>query len=201
MAKQFAQKSAFDKISMDQIISAPLQATATANSMMAKEQIKFLMEFCFKKTEENFEPVMIDMFITGTRMEPGEGPDDELEMKAFTTKFSLPLLTLIPISSLAVESFEIDFDMEVTSVEKSAEKSTDPTQDGEGDHKLQLMGKVSNKGEQVARNSQYQKKVDSKLSINVKGGQLPLPVGLTSILEIYKNNIVPVEVKKQKSND
>lgn len=197
MAKQLTQQSSFDKISMDQIIGAPLRATATANSLMAKEQVKFLMEFCFKKTEENFEPVMIEMVITGTRTEPDKGNEGELVMSSYTTKFNLPLLTLIPISSLAVQSFEIDFDMEVTSIEKTSEKtgSIDQTKNGEQEG-LQLMGKVSNKGEQVSRNSQYQKKVDSKLSINVKGGQLPLPVGLTSIIEIYKNNIVPIEVKK-----
>lgn len=184
---------------MDQIIGAPLQATATANAMMSKEQIKFLMEFCFKKNEDNnFEPVMIEMVIFGSAMDTtAEG--DVPVMKQHTTKFNLPLLTLIPINSLAIHSFEVDFDMEITSVEKR-ESSDTLSQSGDNatEDKLQLMGKISNKSsDQKSRNSQYQKKIDSKLSVNVKGGQLPLPVGLTSIIEVYKNNIAPVEITKK----
>lgn len=197
MARKFEKGSAFDKVSMDQIIGAPLRATAKANAMMAKEQIGFMMDFCFKKDGNNFEPVMIEMMMTTSKLEPAEDPDDSPVLRRFKTKFNLPLLTLIPLNSLAVESFEIDFDMEVTSIEQE-ESSSKSTKGEEGEKELKLMGKVSNKSEnQRARNSQYQKKVDSKLSVNVKGGQLPLPVGITSIIDLYKNNMEPLEISEE----
>lgn len=193
MAKRFNRDFSFDKVSLDQIIGAPLRATAAANAMMAKEQIRFIMDFCFRKHHDYYEPVMIEMVMTTSKVEPGESPEDPPVLRRFTTKFSLPLLTLIPLNSLAVENFEIAFDMEVTSMEgdessfdleRNEERNEDKKQD------YILMGKVTN----TTENHQYERRSDAKLSVNVQGGQLPLPVGLTSILDLYKNNIEPIEI-------
>ncbi len=193
MAKRFDRDFSFDKVSLDQIIGAPLRATVAANSMMAREQIRFIMDFCFTKHHHHYKPVLIEMVMTTSKLELGEFPEDPAVLRRFTNEFSLPLLTLIPINSLAVENFEIAFDMEVTSMEgdessfdfeENEERKRDKKQD------YVLMGKVTNRNE----SHQYERRSDSRLSVNVQGGQLPLPVGLTSILDLYKNNIEPIEI-------
>ena len=186
---------------MDQLIGAPLRATANANALMAKTQTQFMLDFCFTKKDGNLEPVMVDMVMTTAKMEPDGNEDGDLKMNRVTARFSLPLLTLIPITSLAVKDFEVDFDMEVTSVEREESSSESSDASSSNKKEVTLMGKVSNKSEgSRASNSQYQKKVDSKLSISVKGGQMPLPVGVTAVLDLYKNNVEPVEINKVQTN-
>lgn len=205
MVKQKKFEPSFENLPIDQIIGAPLRATASANAMMAKEQLQFLMDFCFKKEGDNFTPVMIEMVMVRSQMTSEGSPDGTPQLRRFSTKFNLPLLTVIPINSLSVESFEIDFDVEITALEskgmaKSLENILGVGNSGKSEFKL--MGKVSNNSnEQLSRNSQYQKKIDSKLSINIKGGQLPLPVGITSLLDLYKNNMDPVTVPEDITKD
>lgn len=189
----------FENLPIDQLIGAPLRATASANSMMAKEQAQFLMEYCFMKNGDSYFPVMIEMVMVRSRIDSDNSSAEEVKLRQYTTRFNLPLLTIIPINSLSVESFEIDFDMEITS-SKTSERKKSTSMNGEKDQDVQetkLIGKVSNKvEEQRSNNSKYPKKINSKLSINIKGGQLPLPEGLTTLLEMYTKSIEPIEVNE-----
>lgn len=193
MAKKKKFEPAFDNLPMDQIIGAPLKATASANTMMAREQVKFLMDYCFTKVGDNYQPVMVDMVMNRSQLTPGTVGGD---MRRYTMTFSLPLLTLVPLNSLSVETFEIDFDMEVNTVSSSNTHTESTSEENkENTEEVQFMGKISNR-EQQSSDSQYQRKVNSKLSINVKGGQLPLPVGLTSIIDLFSKNIDPTDIRE-----
>lgn len=192
---------AFENLPMDQIIGAPLKATASANSMMAREQVQFLMDYCFKKEGDGYQPIMVEMAMTRSQLDP----DDKSgvpKIKQYVTKFNLPLLTLIPLNSLSVEKFEIDFDMEVTSLEQNHSKSDSMNSNDsqkEKQSEVKFMGKVSNKDQQTS-SSQYERRINSKLSINVKGGQQPLPVGLTSIIDLFSKNMEPVDMREKETS-
>lgn len=193
---------AFENLPMDQIIGAPLRATASANSMMAREQVKFLMDFCFQKDGDGFQPVMIEMIMMRSEMVPDDS-SSKVDIKRYVSKFSLPLLTIIPLNTLSVNDFEIDFDMEITSLEQSQQKSDslhEGESSGEQTSEVKFMGKVSNKDQQTS-SSQYERKVNSKLSINIKGGQQPLPLGLTSIIDLFSKNMEPIDIKEQDSSN
>ncbi len=193
---------AFEYLPMEQIIGAPLKATASANAMMAREQVSFLMDYCFKKDGDSYEPIMVEMAMTRSQLDP-DGPSGKALIKQFVTKFNFPLLTLIPLYSLSVEEFEIDFDMEVTSLEQSQTKSDSlKSSDAqkEGENEVKFMGKVSNKDQQNS-SSQYERKVGSKLSINIKGGQQSLPVGLTSIIDLFSKNMEPIDLKEKDKDE
>lgn len=194
MAKNKKFESAFDNLSMEQIIGAPLKATAHANAMMAREQVKFLMDFCFAKEGDSYFPVMVEMTMSRTEM-PSE--KSETEMRSYQMKFGLPLLTLLPLNSLSVEEFELDFDMEITSIAaSSSNKSSTNDQNRQESQEMKFMGKISNK-EQQSGTSRYQRKINSKLSINVKGGQLPLPTGITSIIDLFSKNVNPMRIEQK----
>ncbi len=191
MAKKKKFEPSFDNLPMDQIIGAPLRATASANAMMAREQVKFLMDYCFTKDGDNYKPVMIEMEMTRSQLSAESG---KRGMRRYNLTFSLPLLTLVPLNSLSVEEFEIDFDMEVNSLsQRSSHSDAAKEEDQKGDGEMKFMGKISNR-EQQSSDSQYQRKVSSKLSIHVKGGQLPLPVGLTSIIDVFTKSMDPTDI-------
>lgn len=78
---------------------------------------------------DNYKPVMIMMSLTRGVLMPGSpaiardpnNPDSKdipataAQIQNISTQFDLPLLTLIPLSSLAVDTVNVDFEMEVKS--------------------------------------------------------------------------------------
>lgn len=188
----------FESLSMEDIIGAPLVATAKANASMAQEQVRFMMNYCFyrndndKDAPQNYQPVMIQMEMTRTEVEPSAEPGAPPSLTRIKSNFELPLLTLVPLNSLAVDEVNIDFDMEVTAMEHNESKG----QYANDEEKPKLMGKVGAKqaghGGTVAQENQ--RKMTANLSINVKASPLPLPVGLTSVIDLYAKNIHPKDV-------
>ena len=110
----------FSGLPMESLIGGPLNAAAKANSAMALTQTMFMLDTCFKKKNisgsekppvYNYEPIMIDMVLT--RSVITQGMDTTKGIPQASTKFTLPLLTILPINSLAVETVDINFEMEV----------------------------------------------------------------------------------------
>lgn len=200
--------SEYSGLDIEGIISAPLIAGAHANSMMAKEQVQFLMDFCFAKNGDTYVPVMIRMSMTKGVLTPPENKNDKPTIERITTTFELPLLTIIPINSLAVKSMQLDFDLEVIS-QFSTDKTKNhnisqlgnPNQNQKG---VKLVGRISSRNTVSADTSMkqhYMNKSTSSLKVNIKSGQLPLSIGLTSILNAYSKNIQPVELGNNETDD
>jgi len=193
----------FDRgMNIDQVISAPLVAASTANAMMLKDQARFLMEFCFNAVEKKdadgnvigvtHSPIMINMVMTRSVIDPTKDPNDPDSIKRIEMTFSVPVLTLIPINSLAVDEVRIDFDMEITSQTTSANDSSRTSAMNDGSDTTQLKGKISydsrENGSKTARRQN-----SSKLKVHVHAGNLPLPVGVTAMLDMYVKSINPVQ--------
>lgn len=178
-------------IDIEGILAAPFIAAVQANSMMAKEQIQFLIDYCFGKKEDAYEPVMIALTIT--RHEIDHKPDGSKGLKAIKANFEVPLLTLIPLNSLAVQNIDVSFDMEITSMIQKKEKSLlQSSNNKKEESKIKLLGAISydSKEAQVqGSKTQYQKKNNSKMSVTMKASPLPLPVGVTTLIDLYTKNM------------
>lgn len=193
---------------IDSLISAPLIAASNANSAMAREQAKFLMEFCFKQDGDSYTPVMIEMHLHQSTLEPGETRDDPHKIRRINTIFQIPLITIIPINSLAVETVDVEFDLEISSQhqhddEESDKKDTQSELHGSGTGP-KLRGKISYDSKeninQTATNK-YRSQNSSKLKVNVHAGQLPLPVGVTMMIDLYSKTVHPTEQKENAKNN
>ena len=112
----------FSGLPMESLIGGPLNAAAKANSAMALTQTRFMLDTCFNMAKKDkggneiptqYEPIMIDMILT--RSVISEDKDGKVSVTPASTKFTLPLLTILPINSLAVETVDINFEMEVKS--------------------------------------------------------------------------------------
>lgn len=181
-----------ENLSVNDIITAPLLAASKANSAMAQEQTQYILDYCFSKSEGGqYEPIMIRMSLTRAISEAGEEDGASLDIKIVKSEFELPLMTLIPINSLAVESVELDFDMEITSTAKET---------AEGG-KAVLAGKVGTKqGENAKLSKELQRKSTANLSFNVKVKPLPLPPGIIAVVDLYTKSMNPVNVEEQNDN-
>jgi hypothetical protein len=174
----------FQGINIDNMIGAPLVATARANSMMAREQANFILTHCFTNDEKGYHAVMIKMSLTKNYVKT-----KKTEIGSVTGYFDLPMLTIIPINSLGVESLELDFALEIKSHYARKE---------ENERSAVLTGVIgSRKKSYPNAGAQDDQSEDAHLLVNIKAGSLPLPVGITHIIELYSKSIHPTEINEQ----
>lgn len=203
----------FSGLPMESLIGGPLNAAAKANSAMALTQTRFMLDTCFNMAKKDkggneiptqYEPIMIDMILT--RSVISEDKDGKVSVTPASTKFTLPLLTILPINSLAVETVDINFEMEVkSSFSEDDNKAKESESKGEGSFETKLGWgplSVSIKGsasysskDSETHNTHYEKSNSAKYTVNVHAGQLPLPKGVNTIIEAFTKAIQPIELK------
>lgn len=163
-------------ISIEKLIAAPFIATANANTRMAREQAKFLIDSCFESDGDAFRPKMVNLSMTKSL--PGAGNSEQESLN-----FELPLITIIPFNSLCVTDMKMRFDLEILAYEQAV-PGTD--EQGKNKDKCTLHGNVSNDSKESAS---AQRRRQSKMSVEINGGTIPLPVGLTTLIDLYSKNI------------
>ncbi|RAJ26921.1 DUF2589 domain-containing protein [Pedobacter cryoconitis] len=156
------------------LITEPLIAAIAANSKMAKAQTDFMLETCFTKDDAGqYKPVMIEMTLTRGVITPGTTENPESTIQNSDTRFSIPLLAIVPLNSLAVNEITLNFDVEIKGVVNEGDKG------GE-----ELYGLVS--GEKIAGKP--------ILSFAIHTAQLPLPRGVNMLIEAFSQSISPVNL-------
>lgn len=199
---------AFTGLPMEDLIGGPLNAAAKANAAMAMTQTKFMLDTCFQYKDEAYIPTMIKMSLTRGVLVPGVGPDDSPTLDTFETKFELPILTIIPLNSLAVDEVNINFEMEVKSSygeETSQEQETKIAAEaswevkaGWGPISATIKGSASyDSKDSSSFSSHYEKSNSAKYTVNVHAGQLELPKGVNTIIKAFTNSIEPYEMPKK----
>lgn len=203
----------FTGLPMQDLIGGPLLAAAQANNMMAATQTKFLLDtaFAYDKTKNTYSPVIISMnlirsaLVAGTPTEQDPAPEPKIVQ--YETTFELPLLTILPLNSLAVDNVDITFDMEVKSsyseaTSEAAEtalaaESSFSAKYGFGLFSAAVTGSVSYDSKtSSSRDTHYEKSNSASYSVKVHAGQLPLPQGVTTIIQAFTNAITPLEMPK-----
>lgn len=198
----------FSGLPMDSLIGGPLNAASKANSAMALTQTKFLLDTCFSQTDgdggkKNYKPIMIQMQLERGVLTPND--KGETNIQTVTTSFNLPLLTIVPLNSLAVDEVSIDFEMEVKSSfgeEQSQKKEKEMSASasfeakvGYGPFSASVKGSASySSKESSEKKSHYQKSNSAKYTVHVHAGQLPLPSGVTTIIQAFANAIEPIQM-------
>jgi len=207
----------FSGLPIKALISAPLLAGAEANSKMAITQTQFLLSTCFNTTTvkgkgaakdtTNYDPIMINMTLTRSVINADGSAGDPVQ-----TKFELPLMTIMPLNSLAVDDVTVTFEMEVkSSFSNDKETSTESESAAEGSFSAkvgygcfsaEVSGSVSASSKSAAsEKSHYEKSNSAKYTINAHAGQLPLPEGVTTIIQAFSQCIAPIQLKNGDDTD
>lgn len=205
----------FTGLPMDSLIGGPLNAAATANAAMALSQTKFLLDTCFNSkkpstgtaadSEITYTPIMIKMSLTRGLIAASDKSGEAPKITPLTTTFDLPMLTVVPLNSLAVDSVSITFEMEVKSSfsEEQSEESTKARKAegsfegklGWGPLSVTIKGSASyDQKDSTTHNTHYQKSNSAKYTVNVHAGQLPLPKGVNIIIEAFAQAIAPIQM-------
>ncbi len=208
----------FSGLPMGALIGGPLDAAAKANQQMAMTQLQFMMTTCFNEKSPNtgnYEPIMIEMTLEKSVIQPVEPttaqPNPAPIMSVSKTAFRLPLITIIPLNSLAVDDVKIDFEMEVKSSfsqDNSSKSSTDTAAQGSfsagasyGPFHVEVHGSVSSKSHSESSSASHYKQSNSaRYEVSVHAGQLPLPEGVKTIIDAYAKNVNPIILPAEGSN-
>ncbi len=209
----------FTGLPMKSLIGGPLMAAAQANGAMGTEQVNFLMKTCFEpqgttddSKPQTLEPIMISLILERSVITPASDDTDAPNISKFSTTFDLPLLTILPLNSLAVDNVDISFTMEVkSSYSEDNTSSTDSQTKGKatmtgkagwGPYSVSISGSLSHSQESKSSSAQhYQKSNSAEYQVKVHAGQLPLPPGVTTIIQAYSNNIQPITLSSGKADN
>lgn len=204
----------FSGLPMGALIGGPLEAAAKANQQMAMTQLQFMMQTCFTPNDNGqYDPITIEFVLESNVIEPGspaipasgnapEVPAVPAKMIPYTTSFKLPILTIIPLNALAVDDVSISFEMEVKSsfaqdnstdtTSKTSEKAKFSAEGQIGPFHVGISGSVSHDSSTENKSDTHYKQSNSaKYEVKVHAGQLPLPLGVKTIIDAYAKNITP----------
>lgn len=202
----------FTGLPIKALIGAPLMAAAEANGQMALEQVNFMLNSCFKGSAgtggtngkdvaaAGYEPIMITLKLTQNVIDT-----KTMQNKPITSTIEVPLLALIPLNSLAVDNVNVNFNMEVkssSSEDKNSSDETDSKASGTfsgganyGIFSVHVSGSISASSiHKSSDDKHYEKSQTATYDISVHAGQLPLPPGVTTIIQAYANNISPIQI-------
>ena len=187
----------FGGLPLKALIGAPLKAAADANGMLARSQTQFILSTCFDADDSGkLTPKMITFDIHRTVINPNGSIADETAKMTF----SIPMLTIVPINTLAVDELDVAFEMEVKSSReynhetpeqeiKSAEgKMNDPYNADK--FTCEMHGTLANKDNQSGKSNG-----NARYEIKMHAGKSPLPLGLTTIIDVFTKNIAPIQLK------
>lgn len=179
------------ELNIESIICAPLVALSKANTVMLNGQTQAILDQYFieknkgkgKQEDESqtiYIPKMINMTITKQVEEKGEMVNHDMI-------FQIPLLSLAPINSIAIDKMKVSFNLDITSTTSYTDNSN-----GIIERKAQLNGKISNAKHESSAENKYTKSNQKALKIDIQTHTLPLPLGILNILDLYNKNIQPL---------
>lgn len=197
------QEDEYRGLPLQGLIGAPAIALASANNMMAMEQVRFLLDFCFGKLPNGtYEPVLVQMILTKAYLKPSNRPlqsPDSLEK--VTSLFEVPLVTLVPFNSLAMDEAEVAMTIFVTHYKFKDEGVIPGLRTGYDEpnqtyYPVNIMGNISHDNSEASvRDTEGSPSVNySPLYIRIHTEQIDLPIGLKSIIQMYGKAIFPIDI-------
>jgi len=174
--------SALQAIPFGSIIGGPLKACIEAQAMAAQTSWKFIQEVGLNTNAETGEKTAVNVsfqFMQNGRM----------------SQLNVPLLTIVPIPYIAIQSIDINFKANISASSSSVQEDTSSTSmSGSLDVKTKIgWGPFS---VEAKMNANYSSKKDSKatqdskysveytMDVAVKAGQESMPAGLAKVLEL-----------------
>ncbi|MBU6267193.1 MAG: DUF2589 domain-containing protein [Sphingomonadales bacterium] len=203
---------AFTGLPMEALIGAPLMAAAKANHQMACDQVNYLLGTCFKTAGDDkdagYAPIMISMKVTRPVLTPSATSPD---VKNIDSVIQLPMLTIMPLNSLAVDSVDVKFHMEVKSSFSEDQENKSESKNHEegafsgtgwiGPFRCTISGSVSHDSSSSSSDAtHYAKSNLASYDVEVHAGQIPTPPGIGVLIQAFANAISPIQMPAQASS-
>lgn len=182
----------FGGLPMDSLIGGPLQAACNAQVMLAKATSDFIENVGFRKNGDKSEIRTVNFSFNRSVNIEGS-----TEMGTEVVDLKIPLLSIVKIPTLSVDTVDVSFDMEVKSSESSKEVDDKSIAlDAEAKAKIGPFSvKVNIKGA-VSSHKENTRSSDNsaKYHVQVHASQGGVPEGLSRVLDILNTAIAPTNV-------
>ncbi|MDR0711528.1 MAG: DUF2589 domain-containing protein [Prevotellaceae bacterium] len=185
--------SALTGIPFSQIIGSPLKAAIEAQAMAAQTTWRFIQEVCLNTDRETGEKKAVNVAF-------------DFVQDGKNVRLNVPLLTIVPIPYIAINSIDIAFKAKINAESSSHNEASESSNSefhgkaggsiGFGPFKATFeasAGYSSKKDSKATQDSKYS--VEYTLDVNVKAGQESMPAGLARVLDIL-NNCISVDNPK-----
>ena len=184
-------------LKLDDLLAAPFLAAARADAQMSQEQLQQIINTCFEShtREDGTEvkkPIHVDMVLERKVIVPSEDAKKEVEQQTSQMVLSVPLLTLLPMSSLSITKVSLDYSLEIVS--QLGKKSTNTKQASQtsngssGAVKPSIRATVANKSKQNSSQTE-QSSTKSQLDVTMEASQTPLPEGVKILVEAFSKSL------------
>lgn len=203
---------AFTGLPMEALIGGPLMAAAKANHQMACDQVNYLLSTCFNSSgsksangegggnDTSYSPIMITMTVKRPVL---NGTTQSIE--TVETQLQVPLLTIMPMNTLAVDNVEIKFHMEVkSSFSEDTDKKTSTKDEDSGSFSgtgwigpfsCTISGSVSHDSSSSSDDAtHYAKSNLASYDVTVHAGQIAAPPGVGVLIQAFANAITPIQM-------
>jgi len=186
----------FKGLPMEDLIGGPLSAAVKASFNLAKSTADFVTQVGFESKEVDGKTVAGN--VRNVNFAFNRTGDDG---KPETVQMEVPMLTIVPIPSLQVDLVDITFDMEVKSSTSETDKfnasasASASASGGWGPFKaeVKISGSVSTSKENTRTSD-----TSAKYHVQVKAGSRDIPEGLSRVLDIMHQAIVPLKSETKK---
>lgn len=189
-AQQLIPAAEFQALPLGYIVAEPLKAAIMAQAIAAKTTQDFINNLLTGDANGPKTPITVDF-----EAMQSVGTGDATTIKKVSV--SAPLLAMVPIPHLRIDSLTTHFKYEISSVAKSSEDtSKGVNMNVETGSALSLWAKGSITGSVSSKSSSESVMNRSGvLEITVNASEAPMPEGLAKILGILANSITVQESK------
>ncbi|HPX06089.1 MAG TPA: DUF2589 domain-containing protein [Tenuifilaceae bacterium] len=189
-AQQLIPAAEFQALPLGYIVAEPLKAAIMAQAIAAKTTQDFINNLLTGDADGPKTPITVDF-----EAMQSVGTGDTTTIKKVSV--SAPLLAMVPIPHLRIDSLTTHFKYEISSVAKSSEDtSKGVNMNVETGSALSLWAKGSITGSVSSKSSSESVMNRSGvLEITVNASEAPMPEGLAKILGILANSITVQESK------
>lgn len=181
----------FRGLPIEELIGGPLSAACKAQYDLASCMVTFIHEIGFKEADS-------DQYVTKCLEFDLERPVDDGtgEITAQTVSIKAPLLGLVPIPALLIESVDINFTMEVKSSTESKSsreaKAEVEAKGGWGWGSVKFTGSVATKSENTRSTDN-----SAKYDIVVVAKQQPPQEGMSKLMDLLASAVEPIKIENK----
>jgi len=158
-------------VELQTLITAAFNDVLTVHGKMAMQQMQFMLDTCFTKNGDVYTPKMVTMAIQDPEFVPGSTNLEPASRQPITRTIDLPLLTITPLNTLAFDSVNINFDLDITSVTNHQNVEA-------GDDNISIFVKINKTTEAAAADTPT-----NRLNVSVTAKQIPMPPGLAAVID------------------
>ena len=184
----------FGGLPMDTLIGAPLSAACDAQIRLATATSEFIETIGFEKVGDKTQVRMVPFSFQ--KPEQIADPNGDIKIVNTDYKMNIPFISIVSVPTLQVTEVDVNFMMEVkSSFSESTKDDKQASFEAEAEAKFGMWSvKVKAQGS-VASSKETQRSSDNsaKYDVSVKARQQGTPEGLSRVLDILQQTIVPIK--------